>query len=396
MSTRRKLARAQAKRAASAVPFDRQGVEITLQNPVAAQFETFVIDNALTLEARMHDALIAAAPEAAEDLEPYFGLAGFLASAREGWPMAGAIREITDFRAACTTHLPDWPMVRENQHEGQHVVICGAGPSLADHAAEYCADADQVWGCNSALPYLVGAGLRVTHGFTVDQTPAMVNEWETAPDVRYMVPSTVHPHVTAHLTRAGRTMEWFHNYVGIKGPRQTWPADDGQTYSADYEDWLYVMLYPSAFRAGSGLNTVTRAIDVAAWMGFSRITVLGADCALRVLTPKPEGMAMDSPGYRQWLETSTVMHADGGHALASGATMVTMDGEIDGRVWTSKPDLLVSAVWMEKMRRNMPERLFFVGDTLPNALKGKSETFLGRLPTLTDSEGNAIMVPSIA
>ena len=72
-----------------------------------------------------------------------------------------------------------------------------------------------------------------------------------------------------------------------------------------------------------------------------------------------------------------------------------MEGEIDGRVWVSKPDLLISAVWLEKMRRNMPDRLVFVGDTLPVALRDKSDTFLMRMPNLVDSEGNAIMVPDV-
>jgi len=400
MSARRKLARAQAKRAATAVPFEEQQVTITLANPVASQFAGFVIDNALTLEAQMHDTLIAANHDAALALEPYIGIAGVLEAVKSPEtapaPAGEALASIGRFREACAVHVRRKWTVEEDSAVGQHVVIAGAGPSLADHAAEYCGDADQVWGCNSALPYLVSVGQRVTHALTVDQTPAMVNEWETAPDVPYLVPSTIHPHLTAHLLRHGRSLTWFHNYVGIKGPRQEWPAENGEVYSADFEDWLYYLLYPPTFRAGSGLNTVTRAIDVATWMGFSKITVLGADCALRVTSPKPDGATLGSAAYTRWLRESTIMHADGGHAMASGATMVTMDGEIDGRVWTSKPDLLVSAVWMEKMRRNMPERLFFVGDTLPNALAGKSETFLGRLPTLTDSTGRAIMVPSIA
>jgi len=65
-------------------------------------------------------------------------------------------------------------VMKQDEAKGQHIVICGAGPSLADHAHEYCPAADQVWGCNSALPWLAENGHKVTHGFTVDQTPEML------------------------------------------------------------------------------------------------------------------------------------------------------------------------------------------------------------------------------
>ncbi len=391
MGSRRKFRRALAKKPAA--PFVEQQAHITLQNPVANQFESFVVANAFALETRMHDALIAANHDAALALEPYEGLAGMVAAMKLGDDTRPHITIVNAFREACARYVTPSHVVQPDTHVGQSVVICGAGPSLADHAA-LCNDADQVWGCNSALPWLIEHGYKATHGFTVDQTPAMVNEWETAPDVEYLVPSTVHPHLTEYLTAKGRRTTWFHNYCGIKGPPQTWPMPDGQLYTAEYEDWLYFLLYPSTFRAGSGLNTVTRAIDVATFMGFSKITVLGADCALRVTAPKPDA-PMGSPAYTRWLTEHTVMHANGDHALAHGATAVTMEGEIDGRVWVSKPDLLISAVWLEKMRRNMPDRLFFVGDTLPVALREKSNTFLMRMPNLVDSNGDAIMVPDL-
>ncbi len=390
------MERAAAKR--SSKPFTTRtanGLEptITLANPVSHLFGAFVVANALTVEALMHDALIGAAPDAAAVLEPYDGVAGLFAAMKRGEPTGDFVTQIGAMRAAYDTHVQTPHVVRENSHDGKTLAICGAGPSLRDELASL-KDHDDVWGCNSALPWLLAQGVRVTHGFTVDQTPAMVNEWATAPDVGYVVPSTIHPHLTEHLVKAERRLTWFHNYVGIKGPTQSWQAADGLTYTAEYEDWLYYLLYPATFRAGSGLNTVTRALDVACFMGYDRITVYGADCALRVSAPRPDA-PMGSPAYLRWLEESTQMHADGGHALASGATAVTMTGAIDGREWTSKPDLLISAVWMEKMRRNQPDRIFYVGDTLPNALREKSETFLMRLPALVDSSGNAIMVPDV-
>lgn len=281
---------------------------------------------------------------------------------------------------------------------GQTVVICGAGPSLREHAADYCPTADQVWGCNSALTWLYDHGHKVTHGFTVDQTPEMVNEWRSVPPVEYLVASTIHPHLTDHLLGAGRRLTFFHNYVGIDKPPV---AYEGRTMG--FEDWMYAALYPPTMRVGSGLNAVTRAIDVALVMGFARIVVLGADCAIRLTAPAPEGVAAGTPEHRAWLEAHTEMHADGGNALASGATGVTMGAEIDdgtpddtvrpgcGRHWETKPDMAISAVCLVKMARTHHPRIELVGDTLPNALRHKTDHFLTELmPSLRDATGQAI------
>jgi hypothetical protein len=306
-------------------------------------------------------------------------------------------------------------VAEENEAKGQHLIICGAGPSLAEHAAEWCPKGDQVWGCNSAMIYLHKQGHKVTHGFTVDQTAHMLVEWYDAPDVDYLIASTAHPHLVEHLLDRQRRLTFFHNFVGIqqrpvayglcKTCNALLPPMEGENLPPtdclhedvehgimNYEDWLYQALYPPTIRAGSGLNAVTRAIDVGLFMGFSRITVLGADCALKVTKPLDPSVEPGSPRHLQWLREDVVMHADGGHALTSGATAVTMGGVIDGRHWETKPDLIISAVWLELMRRKFAPRIELVGDTLPNALKGKSKKFLSRLPTLVDSKGNPVSI----
>jgi hypothetical protein len=279
-------------------------------------------------------------------------------------------------------------VAEEGSASGQTLVLCGAGPSLADEAAEWCPKGDQVWGCNSALTWLADNGHNPTHGFTVDQTPAMVREWWHAPDVEYLLASSAHPNLTEHLLAAGRRLTWFHNYVGITDkPPVEWETDEGERVVLPYEDWLYWYLYPSTIRAGSGLNSVNRALDVAGFMGFGRIIVLGADCALRCTAPPPDGALPGDPAHTAWLEEHTVMHADGGTALASGATAVTMSGEIDGRRWESKPDMLVSAVWLVMQARNSHGVIEFKGDTLPVALADKPLEYLRRLPNLTGRDG---------
>lgn len=301
---------------------------------------------------------------------------------------------------------------QQNSLEGQHVVICGAGPSLADHAAEWCPQGDQVWGVNSALTYLLDRGHRVTHAFTVDQQPAMCQEWATTPDVEYYLASTVHPHLTELLVANGRRITWFHNFVGIKKPPVAFavcnaceavtdhnaalcPTCEGTDLDArtlDYEDWMYSTLYPATCRTGSGLNSVNRAIDLAIYLG-ARVTVLGADCALRLKKPFPKGVAKGSPEHMKWLDECVVMHADGGSALASGASALTLGGMIDGRWWESKPDMMISAVWLVKMAQFYGhDRVQLIGDTLPNAIRDKTDEFLLQLPTMVDAQGNPIPI----
>ena len=289
--------------------------------------------------------------------------------------------------------------------KGQHVVICGAGPSLVDNI-EYLKDADQIWGCNSALTWLYDNGHNPTHGFCIDQTTQMLGEWFDAPDVEYLLASTCHPHLVNFLQSKGRRTKIFHNFVGIPGPgvaqcecgHELADHDDGcykcecEGYTEvvmSYESWMYSLLYDTTVMLGSGLNSVTRAIDLANFFLADKITVLGADCALKTKSPRPKGADFGTELHKKWLQEETIMHADGGNALASDASSLTFTGQIDGRWWETKPDLVISAVWLTKMARVYPH-LHLIGDTLPNALKDKPDEFLSQLPTLRDSNGDEL------
>jgi len=273
-------------------------------------------------------------------------------------------------------------VAKEGSGKGLHLVICGAGPTLADHIEEYGPPADHVWGCNSAATWLVDNGHKCTHGFTVDQTPHMLEEWYSAPDVDYLLASSCHPHLAEYLMSKGREVTFFHNFVGIRG-RDDVTIEGGQILT--FEKYMYSALYEQTAIVGSGLNAVTRAIDLACFMGYETIKVLGADCAFQFTEPCPQDVD-GSPEHMRWLTECTKMHVDGGHALASEATAVTLGADIDGRHWETKPDMAISAVWLVMMARGLPY-LELIGDTLPNALMEKPEDFLDSLPALTDSEG---------
>ena len=304
-------------------------------------------------------------------------------------------------------------VVHENEAEGQTIVICGAGPSLRDHAEKWTAKGDQVWGCNSAAIWLHDQGYPVTHAFTVDQTPHMVEEWLSAPPLEYLIASTVHPHLPQLLQARERRMRFFHNFVLIQKPPVRYcecghdhpvepvPGNESEGVALaecahcdctewrpkvmQYEEWLYHTLYEPTVVTGSGLNSTTRAIDLARFMGAKEIILLGADCAIKVNKPRPPKAFVGSSAHRAWLKEHTEMHADGSDPLRSGATAVTLEGEIDGRVWLSKPDMLITAVHLERLRRELGRKtLRIIGDTLPNALQTKDEAFLKRMPHFVD------------
>ena len=396
MTTRaqRRRAEREAAKPASAPRFDGPQTQfVKLANPVAEHFESFVAGNALVWEQMAHDELIRQAPAEAAALEPFYGLAGMYAC---DFSDPAEFDKWQRFRTLVELNCGNRFMLTEKSGADQHLVICGAGPSLREHAADYCHLGDQVWGCNSAAIWLHDNGYRCTHAYTVDQTPEMVNEWESAPEMVYLLATTAHPHLVSHLRAKGRGIQWFHNYVGIQGEPVTWPDADGKDRTMGREDWLYATLFPHTIRAGSGLNAVTRALDCAVYAGFRKITILGSDCAVKTTGPVPENLPLGSDAYLDWVKRETVMHADGGSAVASNATPMLFNGEIDGRVWVTKADLIISAVWLVKMVRRLREvgaDIEIVGDVLPNALADKPDEYLARLPTMIDSEGNPITVP---
>lgn len=357
--------------------------EIHLSNPFADSFEQYIILNAAAWQTRTVVEL-----EGVLSTEDHDALKSSLFAHKTG--MAYSAKTFHDLVNPYAANY----VVTPGSAKGQHLVLCGAGPSLREHIAEWAPQADQIWGCNSAVTWLAKEGHKPTHAFTVDQTPHMYLEWRDAPDdIEYLVASTIHPHLSQWLIDTGRRFRYFNNFVGIKKPPVEWADVSGTNRVMSYEEWLYALLFPTTVQAGSGLNTVTRALDVATTMGFDKITVLGADCSIQSKKPMPYHLKVGSPAQANWLRTNTTFHADGGHALASESTPLVMRAVIDGRQWLTKVDLVISAQWLMKMARASGGKIQLIGDTLPNAIKNKPEKWLARLPNLTDSQGRVMRIP---
>lgn len=358
--------------------------DIQLSNPFAESFEQYIVYNAMAWQTR---ALVEIEPTL--DPREFQIIEALFNASRPAMAYADKMFHDRVERFASERYF-----VQAGSGKGQHLILCGAGPSLTEHADEWCKQGDQIWGCNSAVTWLHDNGHKPTHAFTVDQTPHMYLEWEKAPrDIEYLVATTIHPHLADLLINEGRKFRYFNNFVGVKKPPVQCADVNGNEQVMHYEEWLYALLFPATIQAGAGLNAVTRALDVAAYMDFDKITVLGADCSIRTKGKPRKSWKLGSPPFKKWLTSNTVMHADGGNALASEATAAVMMATIDNRFWMTKPDMVISAVWLMKMARASGGKIKIIGDVFPNLLATKDEAFLARLPGLADSTGKRIVIP---
>lgn len=273
-------------------------------------------------------------------------------------------------------------MVQRNQYAGKTVIICGAGPSLAQHH-DWLWDtkAHQAWGCNSALPYLKDHQLPASHGFCVDQGIEMLGaaEWERTWDVTYLVATSINPKLREHLQHANRRLVWFHNYLGIKNPDGWEAPKDWQKPSPDagYEMYLYQTIFPPSVQIGYGLNSVPRAMCLALWLGFSTIWVVGADCAaapnqapMPTMVRVTDGTIAPNPAYAEWLAGVPLYASGRSIKTAYGAEAVAVEGMIEGRRWVTRTDMLITAKHMVDMALSFPDKIHLIGDTLPNAILG--------------------------
>ena len=228
-------------------------------------------------------------------------------------------------------------MVKPNTRTGRSLAICGAGPSLASASFD---GLDDIWACNSALPYLLARGVPVTEGVGVDQTVGLVREWTPAPDVPYLLASSCDPSLAEMLRAQGRTIQWFHNHVGF----------------TENELDVYATTWPPALMVGEGFSVVSRSIGLAFWMGYERVDIIGADCCFAA---------------------NDLAHANGDTAVEAYTTPLIMSWTDDrGRVWRTRPDMLMDAVHLVRRVRAAHGRIRLVGDTFPVSLLGKDDAFL--------------------
>lgn len=283
---------------------------------------------------------------------------------------------------------------------GRKLIVCGAGPSLHAYLTTP-KPADEVWACNSAVPFLMDRGARVTHAIGIDQTEGMVKDWATVyPDIPYLVASSIHPALRDHLLAHGARLIWFHNFLGLRDP-DGWVSaicrwchrgkeghDDRHDYTPEsYEFHLYRTLYPPACYPSYGLNVAVRATGLGLYLNFRKIYVYGSDCGgLSTKGPMPAG---DAPNWGEWCRGVTI-YADGrtAHDAYGSLGALTQTPVINGRQWITRTDMIVSAQHMVEMVRWAKGRVQLMGTTLPgDMLEAGDDYFTGTRAIPTQKDG---------
>ena len=276
-----------------------------------------------------------------------------------------------------------------NTHVGQTVAICGAGPSLRQYLLEPQPATDEVWACNSALPYLVDRGVRVTHGVGIDQGEGMLEDWARTFDVTYLIATSVHPKLVKHLRRHNRRLRWFNNFLGLHDP-EGWTGPDicmacrhvktgvheGHDYvPMRYEMWLYQNLFSASCMPAYGLNVVARAIGVALYLGFDKILVYGSDCAAEKDGP-PMPVEWDTDAYADWTK-QIVVYADGRTAFdvygPKGILIEAGGPDLGNHRWHTRADMLVTARHLTIIVNTTGGKVQLMGETLPGVLLNWTE-----------------------
>jgi hypothetical protein len=208
----------------------------------------------------------------------------------------------------------------------------------------------------------------------------MLEEWGETFDVRYYVASSVHPDLAKHLIADGRRLTWFHSFLGVDDPPD-WIRPEKCPPKMPYEMWLYTSLYPTSVQVGHGLNSVPRAVCLALFLGFSTIYVVGADCAC--IPDAPPMPLWGTPQYGEWMK-QLVFYADGRTAAEcyGGDALMAEAPNLDGRRWHTRADMVISARHLLELEAAYPGRIVLVGDTLPNAIRGKDAEWMKNLPSL--------------
>jgi len=254
-----------------------------------------------------------------------------------------------------------FPTIPGDTKKGKKLIICGAGPSLNNAGPTMRWHKGDVWACNSALTYLIDRGQRVTHAIGIDNSKRMYTRvWADPPkDVRYFLASSVDPELIAHLVRNGcRRIGIWHNFTSIKG---------------EYDLYANPELFGPTIIAGEGLNVVNRCLDLAMFMGYSSIHIVGADCGYTEGSGFHAGTD-EMPDGRVFLKA----RPEFGDAIGT-----------PGVQWHSTADMMMSAVDLAKKAQKHEGRITLQRGTLPYYLRKKDDAFMDRIIKWDRAEGSA-------
>lgn len=244
-------------------------------------------------------------------------------------------------------------MTEAGRHEGATAVIVGSGPSLND---EHVIQAlNGLWlrmesgenivfyACKAAIKWLNDHGMPPQYGVSIDPGAhiACDEKISKVSGVTHIMATVTAPEVFEYLE--GERVELFHSVCGLLE-----------------ETDLYTTLFGSHEIVFGGFNVINRALGVAQQHGCSSFIFAGAD----------SGWRQEQPYY-----------CDGVKEMKQKKLFMNDHGRVDGTPWESTPDMVASATALARVAkefdaRGESEKVAFLGDTLPGALRYKDEEFL--------------------
>ncbi len=238
-------------------------------------------------------------------------------------------------------------MALPGTYTGQAGIVVGSGPSLKDPAVMEAlqhryAGGHIIYACKAAIKWLFDHDIVPHYGVSMDPGAHIASPKKIfkAPGVTHIIASTSDPMLFDYLLGdkhgpPSRVLV-FHSACGL-------PT----------EIHMYKELFPVADVMGGGFNVVNRAIALSLFMGINKLTLAGTDCGWR----KDAEMYVDGPAHRPGVDMN-----DG--------------GQVDGKVWNTRPDMLASGVAIARMAKEMGDDMTILGDVLPASLMHKDDAFL--------------------
>jgi len=291
-----------------------------------------------------------------------------------------------NIRNAAELHKHGVPLIQRDELKGHNAVICGSGPSLKrpeiiTRIKQLASKGHLIIACKHAIRHLYDKGIKVDMAVSMDPGAHIARpdiKIYKAPGCRHILASVSDPLLFDYIMSNrpyGRWLksltkpqqksilkddykEWRAKKLLFRNLKEDLPAKVAIFHSAcglAGEVDLYNELFGSEHEdcMGGGLNVVNRAVSLAMYMGIDKIVMAGADC-----------------GWRE--EDSFYCYGDNN---VEGVNMKD-HGQIDGKEWVTRPDMVASAVDLVRHAHENPGRFEHLGDTLPAALMDKDDDFL--------------------
>lgn len=258
-------------------------------------------------------------------------------------------------KAALHTGLP---LVRRNQEaDKQGAIIFALGPSLTarkkDLARAIGYARRKGWlvvAVKEAVEYLhTKHGIVADYAVNMDPGPQEAGRTPALRGVTYCMASVCHPDLYGKMIRHRCAIQVFHSAAGFWVDVPGGKVGEEHVYHALWEHKDFDTME-------GGVTVVNRAVSLMRFMGVPRVITIGADFGYR-------------PGHQHYVDFVKAAPIDGGK--------MSDEGQVDGKEWRTKADLLVSACHIAKLI--LDGYVTVIGDSLAASLAKAGRGMIDRV-----------------